>query len=160
MYNNSSPKGSAHLNLTILCFCLIFRLYWGKYACNCSCKIWYPSDKFSLLLTHTHFWVASAKIWVGRPEQHKIWLYGLAVHLQHLLVLTSCRFPINGTGDIWVCGELVNPSAVNGGCVPFNSTGARDRRWWRGRGVMSEVNDSSTEWECYYEACSCTSHFE
>ena len=35
---NSSPKESVHLQLTILAFCLIFRPYFGKYACNCPRK--------------------------------------------------------------------------------------------------------------------------
>ena len=62
-YTNSSPKESVHLQLMILAFSLIFRPYFGEYACNWPHKRWHHSNEVDLQI---HFWGASTNIWVGQ----------------------------------------------------------------------------------------------
>jgi len=56
----------------------------------------------------------------GRPR---------SIVLAMLGPLTLWWFPVNTTRDIWTRGKLINPSAVNGGCILLNRTATRYRSW-------------------------------
>jgi len=43
--------------------------------------------------------------------------------------LTIWWFSINTTWDVWTSGKLINPSAVNGGCILLNRTATKHRSW-------------------------------
>ena len=80
-YTNSSPKESVHLQLMILAFSLIFRPYFGEYACNWPHKRWHHSNEVNLQI---HFWGASTNIWVGQV---------LAISAMALIISLVPRLP-------------------------------------------------------------------